>query len=115
MTMKQLLAESVSGPRFNMLLLTVFAVVALVLALVGIYGVMSYTVTQRTHEIGIRVAVGAQSRDVLRMVMGHGMLLAIIGVAAGLVGALALTRLMTTMLIGVEPDDPITFATIAAL
>lgn len=114
-TMEQLLAESVSGPRFNMLLLTVFAVVALVLALVGIYGVMSYTVTQRTHEIGIRVAVGAQSGDVLRMVMGHGMFLAIIGVAAGLVGALALTRLMTTMLIGVEPDDPITFATIAVL
>ena len=98
-TMQQLLAESVSGPRFNMLLLTAFAVVALVLALVGIYGVMSYTVTQRTHEIGIRVAVGAQSRDVFRMVIGHGMFLAMIGVAFGLVGALALTRLMTTMLV----------------
>jgi predicted permease len=114
-TMQQLLAESVSGPRFNMLLLTVFAVVALVLALVGIYGVMSYTVTQRTHEIGIRVAVGAQSSDVFRMVMGHGMFLALIGVAFGLAGALALTRLMTTMLFGVEPNDPLTFAGIACL
>jgi putative ABC transport system permease protein len=114
-TMEQLLAESVSGPRFNMLLLTMFAVVALVLALVGIYGVMSYTVTQRTHEIGIRVAVGAQSRDVFRMVIGQGMLLALIGVAFGLVGALALTRLMTSMLFGVEPNDPLTFATIALL
>ncbi|MFZ0063159.1 MAG: ABC transporter permease [Pyrinomonadaceae bacterium] len=114
-TMQQLLAESVSGPRFNMLLLTVFAVVALVLALVGIYGVMSYTVTQRTHEIGIRVAVGAQSSDVFRMVMGHGMFLALIGVAFGLAGALALTRLMTTMLFGVEPNDPLTFAGIAVL
>lgn len=114
-TMEQLLAESVSGPRFNMLLLTMFAVVALVLALVGIYGVMSYTVTQRTHEIGIRVAVGAQSRDVFRMVLGQGMLLALIGVAFGLVGALALTRLMTSMLFGVEPNDPVTFATIALL
>ncbi len=114
-TMKQLLAESISGRRFNMLLLSVFAAVALVLALVGIYGVMSYTVTQRTHEIGIRMAVGAQSSDVFRMVMGHGMFLALIGVAFGLVGAFALTRLMTTMLFGVEPNDPLTFAGIAVL
>ena len=114
-TMEQLLAESVSGPRFNMLLLTLFAVVALVLALVGIYGVMSYSVTQRTHEIGIRVAVGAQSRDVLRMVIGQGMFMTMIGVVCGLVGAFALTRLMTSMLFGVEPSDPMTFATIAVL
>jgi putative ABC transport system permease protein len=114
-TMQQLLAESISGRRFNMLLLTSFAGVALVLALVGIYGVMSYTVTQRTHEIGIRVAIGAQRRDVFRMVMGQGMLLAVIGVAFGLVGAFALTRLMTTMLFGVEPNDPATFVTIALL
>ena len=114
-TMQQLLAESVSGRRFNMLLLTVFASVALILALVGIYGVMSYTVTQRTHEIGVRVAIGAQPRDVFRMVMGQGMLLAIIGVACGLVGAVALTRLMTSMLFGVEPNDPATFVTIALL
>ena len=114
-TMAQLLAESVSGPRFNMLLLTLFAVVALVLALVGIYGVMSYSVTQRTHEIGIRVAVGAQSRDVFRMVVGQGMFLTMIGVVCGLIGAFALTRLMTSMLFGVEPSDPMTFAIIAVL
>jgi putative ABC transport system permease protein len=114
-TMQQLLAESLSGRRFNMLLLTVFAMVALVLAIVGIYGVMSYTVTQRTHEIGIRVAIGAQSRDVFRMVIGQGMMLAMIGVAFGLVGAFALTRLMTTMLFGVEPSDPATFISIAVL
>ena len=107
--MEQLLAESISGRQFNMLLLTIFALVALLLALVGIYGVMSYTVTQRTHEIGIRVAIGAQPRDVFRMVIGQGMMLAMIGVAFGLVGAFGLTRLMTTMLFGVEPTDPTTF------
>jgi putative ABC transport system permease protein len=115
MTMKQLLAESVSGRRFNMLLLSVFALVALVLALVGIYGVMSYTVSQRTHEIGVRIAVGAQPRDVFRLVIGYGMLLAIIGIALGLIGALGLTRLMTTMLFGVEPNDPATFVSITVL
>jgi predicted permease len=114
-SMHQLLAESVSGRRFNMLLLIVFAVVALVLAVVGIYGVMSYSVTQRTHEIGIRVAIGAQSRDVFRMVIGEGMKLAMIGVAFGLVGAFGLTRLMTTMLFGVEATDPATFVSIAVL
>ncbi len=114
-TMEQLLAESISGRRFNMLLLSVFAAVALVLAIVGIYGVMSYTVTQRTHESGIRVAVGAQPRDVFRMVIGQGMMLAILGVAFGLVGAFCLTRLMTTMLFGVEPTDLATFVSIAVL
>ncbi|MEK6281433.1 MAG: ABC transporter permease [Acidobacteriota bacterium] len=114
-SMQQILSDSNSGRRFNMLLLTVFAMVALVLAIVGIYGVMSYTVTQRTHEIGIRVAIGAQSRDVFRMVIGQGMMLALIGVAFGLAGALALTRLMTTMLFGVEPTDPVTFVSIAVL
>ncbi len=114
-SMQQLLAESLSGRQFNMLLLTIFALVALVLAVVGIYGVMSYTVTQRTHEIGIRVAIGAQSRDVFRMVIGQGMMLAMIGVAFGLVGAFGLTRLMTTMLFGVEPTDPATFVSIAVL
>ena len=114
-TMQQLLAESSSGRRFNMLLLSVFAMVALLLAIVGIYGVMSYTVARRTHEIGIRVAVGAQPLDVFRMVIGQGMKLAIIGVAFGLVGAFGLTRLMTTMLFGVEPTDPATFVSIAVL
>ena len=88
---------------------------AMILAATGIYGVMSYSVTQRTHEIGIRVAVGAQSSDVLRMVMGQGMRLAIIGIAFGLVGAFGLTRLMTTMLFGVEPTDPATFVSLSVL
>jgi putative ABC transport system permease protein len=114
-TMQQVLSESNSGRRFNLVLLTVFATVALILAMVGIYGVMSYAVTQRTHEIGIRVAIGAQSRDVFRMVVGEGMILAMIGIGFGLVGAFALTRLMTTMLFAVEPTDPATFVTIAAL
>jgi putative ABC transport system permease protein len=114
-TMQQVLSESNSGRRFNLVLLTVFAAVALILAIVGIYGVMSYAVTQRSHEIGIRMAIGAQSRDVFRMVVGEGMILALIGIAFGLVGAFALTRLMTTMLFAVEPTDPATFITIAVL
>jgi putative ABC transport system permease protein len=114
-TMQQLLSESSSGRRFNMVLLSLFAGVALILATVGIYGVMSYTVTQRTHEIGIRLAVGAQSRDVFRLVIGQGMLLAILGIAIGLAGAFALTRLMRTMLFGVEPTDPVTFVAISFL
>jgi putative ABC transport system permease protein len=114
-TMQTLLAESHSGRRFNMLLLSVFAVVALVLAIVGIYGVMSYTVAQRTHEIGIRMAIGAQSRNVFQMVIGQGMMLAMIGVVVGLVASFGLTRLMTTMLFGVEPTDPATFVVISML
>ena len=114
-TMQQLLSMSTSGRRFNTLLLSLFAMLAVVLAMVGIYGVMSYSVTQRTHEIGIRIAVGAQTSDVFRIVIGQGMLLALIGVGLGLVGAFALTRLMTTMLFGVEPTDPLTFISLAAL
>ena len=114
-TMPQLLAEINSGRRFNMLLLGIFAGVALLLAIVGIYGVMSYTVAQRTHEIGIRVAIGAQKSDVFRMVIGHGMMLALAGIAVGLVAAYGVTRLMTTMLFGVEATDPVTFAGIAVL
>jgi putative ABC transport system permease protein len=114
-TMDEIRAESVAPERLNLTLLSIFAGIALVLAVVGIYGVMSYTVTQRTHEIGIRMAIGAQPRDVFRMVVGQGMMLALIGVAFGLVGAFALTRLMATMLFGVEPTDPATFASIAVL
>ncbi len=114
-TMDQIRAESVAPERLNLTLLSIFAGIALVLAIVGIYGVMSYSVTQRTHEIGIRMAIGAQPRDVFRMVIGQGMMLALIGVGIGLVGAFGLTRLMTTMLFGVEPTDPATFAAIAVL
>ncbi|HEY8188959.1 MAG TPA: ABC transporter permease [Pyrinomonadaceae bacterium] len=114
-TMDQIRAESVAPERLNLTLLSIFAGIALVLAIVGIYGVMSYSVTQRTHEIGIRMAIGAQPRDVFRMVIGQGMMLAMIGVVLGLVGAFGLTRLMATMLFGVEPTDPATFAAIAVL
>jgi putative ABC transport system permease protein len=114
-TMDQIRAESVAPERLNLTLLSLFAGIALVLAIVGIYGVMSYSVTQRTHEIGIRMAIGAQPRDVFRMVIGQGMMLALIGVGIGLLGAFGLTRLMATMLFGVEPTDPATFAAIAVL
>jgi len=114
-TMDEIRGESVAPQRLNLTLLSIFAGIALVLAIVGIYGVMSYSVTQRTHEIGIRMAIGAQPRDVFRLVIGHGMTLTIIGIAFGLVGAFALTRLMTTMLFGVKPTDPATFASIAVM
>ena len=114
-TMHEIRAESVASERLNLTLLSLFAAIALVLAIVGIYGVMSYTVTQRTHEIGIRMAIGAQPRDVFRMVIGQGMTLALIGVGIGLIGAFALTRLMASMLFDIAPTDPVTFAVIAVL
>jgi putative ABC transport system permease protein len=114
-TMDEIRGESVAPQRLNLMLLSIFAGIAFVLAIVGIYGVMSYAVTQRTHEIGIRMAIGAQPRDVFRMILGQGMLLTIIGMAAGLLGAFALTRLMATMLFGVKPTDPLTFAGVALL
>lgn len=114
-TMERTIDDSLSTQRLSMTLLAVLASLALILAAVGIYGVMSYTVTQRTHEIGIRLAIGAQPRDVFRLVLGHGMTLTLIGVVIGLMGAFGLTRLMTRMLFGVEPTDPTTFAAIALL
>ena len=101
--------------RLNLTLLSLFAGIALVLAIVGIYGVMSYSVTQRTHEIGIRMAIGASRVDVFKMILSHGMKLTLIGVGVGLVLAFGLTRLMATMLFGVEPTDATTFASIAVL
>jgi len=107
--MDQLISSSISQQRFAMMLLAVFGGVAIVLAVVGIYGVTSYSVTQRSHEIGIRMALGARRKDVLNLVVGYGLKLVGIGVVIGLTGAFALTRLMSTLLFGVSATDPIVF------
>ncbi len=114
-TMNEVIADSLSERQFSMILLEAFAIVALLLASLGLYGVISYLVGQRTHELGIRLALGAQRNDVLRLVLGHGMKMALGGVALGLVAAFGLTRLLSTMLYGVSTTDPATFAIIAVL
>jgi predicted permease len=114
-TMENIVSESVTQPRFNLTLLGVFGGIALILSAAGIYGVTSYTVTQRTHEIGIRMAVGAKEQDVLRLMMKQGMKPAVMGLAIGLAAAVALTRLMKSLLFGVSATDPLTFAALALL
>jgi putative ABC transport system permease protein len=114
-TMDQVLTESLSGRRFNMTLLLTFAGVALLLAAVGVYGVMNYTVTLRRRELGIRMALGAETMDVLRLVLGQGLTLTLIGVGAGLISAYVLTRLMASLLYGVTATDYLTFVSVSAV
>jgi putative ABC transport system permease protein len=113
-TLEQALADSIAPRRFILLLLAIFAGVAVILAAVGIYGVMSYTVAQRSQEIGVRMALGAGRAQVVRMVVRQGMLVAGVGVAAGVASALGFTRLMTSVLYDVKPSDPETLIAVAA-
>ena len=113
--METVLRASIAQPRFRTLLLTLFGGLAVVLAAIGIYGVISYNVTQRTHEFGIRMALGAQAGDVLRLVLRHGMRMALTGIGCGVVGAMALTRVISGLLFGVKATDPGTFIAVAIL
>jgi predicted permease len=113
--MQEIVANSISRQRFTMLLLSVFSALALVLSAVGIYGVISYLAGQRTHEIGVRIALGASSKDVLRMVLAQGMRITLIGVGIGIAAALGLTRLITKLIYGVGATDPVTFTGVAIL
>jgi len=112
-TMESLSLTSTARQNFTLLLLGVFAAIALLLATVGIYGVISYGVTQRTREFGIRIALGAERANVVRLVVGQGLVLTLMGVAAGLAGAFALTRFLASMLFGVRPTDPLTFVIVS--
>ena len=114
-TAEEYMARSVASTRFNMTLLAAFAAVALLLTAVGLYGVISFSVSQSTHEIGVRMALGAQTSDVLKLVMGQGMVLTFTGVVAGLAAAFWLTRLMSNLLFGVGATDFVTFAGVSLL
>jgi putative ABC transport system permease protein len=113
--MEEIVSDSMAGQRFSMILLSVFAMIALLLSSIGIYGVLSYVVAQRTREIGIRIALGAQRSVVMRLMLGEGMRMALVGVAIGVALALGLTRLMTSQLYAVSATDPITFTGVAVI
>ena len=113
--MEELVSDSLKQRRFNLFLLGLFALIALLLATLGIYGSISYSTRQRTTEIGVRIALGAQSRDVLRMIVGQGVGLTLVGVAIGLGAAFLLTRAIKGLLFGVTPTDPLTFLAISFL
>jgi putative ABC transport system permease protein len=115
LTLEELASESVSPRRFSTFLLSVFAGLALLLAAIGVYGVMSYVVSLRTNEIGIRIALGAKPGDIWRLVIHWGARLALAGVGLGLIGAYALTKLISSLLYAVKPTDPLTFTGVAAL
>ena len=114
LTMDEVVSLRTSKQRFNMLLMTVFGFAAMLLAAIGIYGLLSYGLSQRTHEIGVRMALGAQRSDVLQMIVGDALRLAVIGIGIGIGGALALTRFLSSLLFGVKPADPLTFSVVAA-
>src|SRR6185437_8494391 len=114
-TMQENIATSVSDPRFRTMLLGIFAASALLLSIIGLYGLMAYSVAQRTAEIGIRLALGAQRGDVMKMIIGDGLKLVLIGVALGIGGAFALTRLLARFLYGVVPNDPATFVAVPVI
>ncbi len=114
-TLEEVVSSSLDGRRFSLVIFAVFAGAALALAVTGVYGVMSYTVAQRTHEIGVRVALGARRRDILGLVLGRGMRLTLFGVAAGALGAVTSTRLMSGLLYGVSPSDPLSLLAVSAL
>jgi len=114
-TMDHIVSDAVTQPRFNLVLLGLFSGIALLLSAAGIYGVTAYSVAQRTHEFGIRMALGAQVGDVLRMIIRQGMLLISVGIAVGLVASFALTRLLRSLLFGVSVTDPLTFVAITLL
>ncbi len=113
--MESYLSDSVAPRRFNLRLLTIFSVAALLLAATGIYGLISYSVAQRTPEIGIRLALGATRKNIFRMILGQGLRLVLVGLVLGLAGAFALTRLIRSLMFGVTPSDPLTFVAVSLL